>query len=225
MVEAQSKEEKINPQRRRPAEGSEQVQPLVRVGRFGNVLVRQQLAELSWKGSRAGRFGLSGPPTKKARKEENVKCIGGMRGPARAVQLIPGLRRVGLAAAAEFQSFVRLHPEALEVADHFCQKDFEGPAKELIVMWRRALRDVVGGKGKAEPLDFEQWPCPLEDDIWERWLLEAGDPEKSIGPWARQGVPLGIEVPIDAHGIFPKIEEERGDQAAPDVQEAFLSVF
>ena len=39
-----------------------------------------------------------GPPSKKARKEEeNVKCIGGMRGPARAVKLIPGLRRVGSA--------------------------------------------------------------------------------------------------------------------------------
>ena len=58
--------------------------------------------------------------------------------------------------------------------------------------WKRALRDLVFGKGKAEPRDFEQWSCPLEDDIWERWLLEAGDPEKSIGPWARQGVPLGI---------------------------------
>ena len=50
-------------------------------------------------------------------------------------------------------------------------------------------------------------------------------PRSPIGPWARQGVPLDIEVPIDAHGIFPKIEEERGDQAAPDVQEAFMSGF
>ena len=222
--ETLSKEWEIISQRRR-AEGGEQAQALVRVGRFGNVLVRQQLAELSWKGSRAGRFGLSGPPSKKARKEENVKCTGGMRGPARAVKLIPGLRRVGSAVAAEFQSFVKLHPEALEVADNFGQKDFEGSSKELVVKWKRALRDLVGGKGKAEPLNFEQWPCPLEDDIWERWLLKTGDPEKSIGPWARQGVPLGIEVPIDAHGIFPKIEEERGDQAAPDVQEAFMSGF
>ena len=69
-MEALSKEKKINSQRRRPAEGGEQLQPLVKVGRFGNVLLRQQLAELSWKGSWAGRFGLSGPPSKKARKEE-----------------------------------------------------------------------------------------------------------------------------------------------------------
>ena len=210
--------------RRGAAEGGEQAQPLVRVGRFGNVLVRQQLAELSWTGSRAGRFGLSEPPSKKALKvEENVKCIGDMRGPARAVKMIPGLWRVGSAVAAVFQSFAKMHPEALEVADNFGQKDFEGPSQELVVEWKRVLRDLVGGKGKAEPLDFVQWPCSLEDDIWERWLLVACDPEKSLEPWARQGVPLGIEVPIDVHGIFPKIEEERGDQAAPDVQEAFMS--
>ena len=53
----------------------------------------------------------------------------------------------------------------------------------------------------------------------------AGDPEKFIGPWARQGVPLGIEMPIVAHGILPKTEEKRGDQAAPDMQEAFMSGF
>ena len=42
------------------------VAPLVRVGRLGNALVWQQLAKLSWRGSRAGRFGLSVPSSKKA---------------------------------------------------------------------------------------------------------------------------------------------------------------
>ena len=63
---------------------------------FGNVSVLQQLVELLWKGSRAGRFGLLGPPPEKARKEEEiVEYIGGMRGLAMAVKLLPGLRRVG----------------------------------------------------------------------------------------------------------------------------------
>ena len=70
-----------------------------------------------------------------------------------------------------------------------------------------------------------QRPYILEDDIWKRWMLEAGDSGKSSGPWARQGVPLGEEVPIDARGSPPKRWEERGDQAAPDVQEAFMSGF
>ena len=47
VAEALWLEDKFNSQEGRPAEGSEPVQPLVRVGRFGNVLVRQQLAELS----------------------------------------------------------------------------------------------------------------------------------------------------------------------------------
>ena len=35
----------------------------------------------------------------------------------------------------------------------------------------------------------------------------------------------GIEVPMGAHGIFPKFKEEIGDTAAPDVREAFFSGF
>ena len=67
---------------RRPAEGCEQTQPRVRIDRFGNMLVRQQLAELTRKGSRVGRFGPFGPPSEKARKEEeeNVKYVGACRG-------------------------------------------------------------------------------------------------------------------------------------------------
>ena len=41
---ALSKEWEIISQRRRPAEAGERAQPLVRVGRFSNVLVQQQLA-------------------------------------------------------------------------------------------------------------------------------------------------------------------------------------
>ena len=52
-----------------------------------------------------------------------------------------------------------------------------------------------------------------------RWRLEVCDPEKSIGP-------LGIAVPINAHGIFPIVEvQERGYQKEPAVQEVFLSGY
>ena len=121
------------------------------------------------------------------------------------VKLIPGLRRVGSTVTAEFRPRVKLHPEALEVADNFGQKNFEGPSQRLVVKWQR--------------------PYSLEDDIWKRWMLEAGDSGKSSGPWARQGVPVGEEVPIEARGSPPKRGEERGDQAAPDVQEAFMSGY
>ena len=72
---ATSRTSRSSARRRRPVEGGEQAQLLVRVGRFGNGLVRQQLAELSWRAS-----GLAGPDCRV-------------------------LRRVGSAGAAEFQSF------------------------------------------------------------------------------------------------------------------------
>ena len=116
-VEALSKEGKIISQRRRPAEGGEQVQPLVRVGRFGSVLVRQQLAELSWKGSRAGRFGLSGLPWGHAWASQ-----GGQVDPRPAARRLGGGSRVPV--------LCQVAPRSAEVADNFGQKDFEGPSQE-----------------------------------------------------------------------------------------------
>ena len=58
--------------------------------------------------------------------------------------------------------------------------------------------------------------CPLKDDIWDEWLRAAG-PVRSIGTWERRGVPLGIEVPIESHGVFSGMEEE---YTARDVEEA-----
>ena len=104
-VEAQSLEEKFNSQGGRPAEGSEQVQPLVSVGRFGNVLVRQQLAELSWKGSRgwqvravgtADQEGPEGGGERQVHRGHARSSQGGPVGPRLAARRLDGDGRVSV---------------------------------------------------------------------------------------------------------------------------------
>ena len=195
--ETLSKEWEIISQRRRPGGGRRPGTTAGQSRKFRQRVGAAEACRVVVEGSRAGRFGLSGPPSKKEGGGERQVRRGACVGQPGAVKLIP----------AEFQSFVKLHPEALEVADNFGQNDFEGPSQELVGKWKRALRDLVGGKGKTEPLDFEQWPCPLEDDIWERWLLEAGDPEKSIGAVGAPRCPAGHG---SAHRCARHLSEDRG---------------
>ena len=104
------------------------------------------------------------------------------------------------------------------VGRRFGGKDYAGPPDELVDDWRRALRDLLGGQGKSQQQDLGQWPWPLEEDIWDRWLELAEDPEKCISKWARDGVPLGVEVSIDSCGISPEIDDQRDDYEATTVE-------
>ena len=98
--ETLSKEWEIISQRRRPAEGGEQAQPLVRVGRFGNVLVRQQLAELLWKGSRVRAIGAAvqegpeGGGERQVRRGHAWASQGGQVDPRLAARRLGGGSRV-----------------------------------------------------------------------------------------------------------------------------------
>ena len=90
-------------------------------------------------------------------------------------------------------------PKAREVAAQFGQKEFPGPPSETVDRWRACLQHLLSAGGRSQPADITQWPCPLEDNIWDEWLRAAGDLEKSIGTSARRGVPLGIEVRLSQH--------------------------
>ena len=49
----------------------------------------------------------------------------------------------------------------------------------------------------------------MEDDIWDEWPRAARDPEKSVGAGRVKVFLLAIEVPVEFHGVFPSIDEER----------------
>lgn len=62
---------------------------------------------------------------------------------------------------------------------------------------------------------------PLQGALLDAWLNAAGDPEKSIGTWVCEGVPLGIERSIPSRGIFPGIDDEQCPLEAPCLGDAY----
>lgn len=189
-------------------------------------LVAAAPAEVTWRTRDCGNMARTGAETRKERREaENLKHIGGMRNPATAVGMVPGLGAVGLDIYRRFTEFASQHPEALAVADSLGTKDYEGPDATLVVAWADVLRKCVGAPGardrEARP-GRTRFQSPLDGALIDAWLRAAGDPEVSLGPWVTHGVPLGIEAPIPTHGVFPSVDDTPEPYGAPPLEEAFV---
>ena len=97
-----------------------------------------------------------------------------------------------------------------------CRRDRQGPHEDVrsrSAFWPEGVRvsstggelppqQLLGAGGSSEPTNFKQCRSSLEDDIW--WLRAAGDQKKSIGARARLQIPVGIEVPLECHGVLPQ---------------------
>ena len=175
-----------------PASGPEVQEGFVRVGNFGKSLVRKAPAEVQWQRAKRLKHGLPNIVYNKTRKEEDKRrFIGGMRGPARAVRLVPGLRLVGLGLRAAFRVFAANRPELAEVAADFGDKKFQGPSQEVGTAWRLKLREVLEASPPVPPEDYVEWPRPSEDGIWDAWLARVG-PGEIQGGVGSQRSPLGV---------------------------------
>lgn len=58
------------------------------------------------------------------------------------------------------------------------------------------------------PKEAVEFVSPLHAPLWDAWRVCSRDPEQFIGQWAREGVPLGMDMEIPESGIYPSVEAE-----------------
>ena len=79
-----------------------------------------------------------------------------------------------------------------------------------LAAWRDRLESLLG----VEPQDgvtlkeAVEFVSPLHAPLWDAWRVCSRDPEQFIGQWAREGVPLGMDMEIPESAIYPSVEAE-----------------
>ena len=152
------------------------------------------------------------PTAKEVREEENRNAVGGMRNPKRAVKRINGLLEVGADLREDWRSLVEDFPGVMETAKKYGTKKCE-IIPEALMEWKKHLNEYLEVEEVMGVMVKENWEfrSPLDANLWDAWHKTTNDPENCIGLWAREGAPLGMEVPIPTCGIFPAVEIDEAD--------------
>ncbi|CAK0898756.1 unnamed protein product [Prorocentrum cordatum] len=181
----------------------------------------------SAKGKGDGKTGKSAgeltAPRKLARELENTTFPGGMRNPARAVGLKPGLARAGAVARRAFEDFVADAPEALRIVHALGHQSCAGPPAGQVERLRMGLRRAFNIPEERVSAHDLGAPSPLQGALIQGWLRAANDPESQLQEWIEQGAPLGIERPIVPCGVFPPVEPATEFKHVLSLEEAVAS--
>ena len=180
----------------------------------GTTLDKGNLAEDSLPSS-------SAVPSKKQRKEtENRWAVGGCRNPTEAVRRLHMVRELGKKIRAAWETVYDCWADAREIAEKYGTSGAvfdEGVAK----IWKEILEDTCevrepDGIHLKENLEFKS---PLNASLWEGWQRTGKDPDNCIAMFAREGVPMGMEVDIpSSNGVFPEVGPD-GDRVDSSVTE------
>ena len=80
--------------------------------------------------------------------------------------------------------------------------------------WQHAKKNRLESLLGVEPQDgvtlkeAVEFVSPLHAPLWDAWRVCSRDPEQFVGQWAREGVPLGMDMEIPESGIYPSVEAE-----------------
>ncbi|CAK0845264.1 unnamed protein product [Prorocentrum cordatum] len=194
---------------------------LIRVGQWGNALVRRPTSAGAAAGQPAAQPALAevarpaptaaAPASRQERREqENHLCVGGLRSTAASVARLPRLCALGKEVAALYDDWVSEYPEAAAVVQRFGDKSYTGPGSDLVEVWRSRLREHLGAPPEGQTAHEWGRPSPLQAELLHAWLQAGGDPEICLRDWCQVGAPLGVEVPIPTCGIFPAVPAADG---------------
>ena len=138
-------------------------------------------------------------PTKRVRREAEADVyVGGLRNPARSLQLVPGWSKVGPLLQGVLVNFVRKHwAEFTPIIDSLGSEDPIEPSDERVHELRGELASALSIEfPQSEPEGLQAW-------LFKGLLEAAGDPESEVPKWLASFTPLGILEPIEPAGIFP----------------------
>ena len=167
----------------------------------------------SWRGDPSSRHGLLKATKAKQEETEQEVYVGGMRNPAVVVKGIPTMVNFGVRMRAAWESFAKKNPEALRVAEDYgtlqCRYN-----EEVLREWKAKLKMTLGARSAPTERKHENVPyrSPLDPELLAAWAERAGDPEKDVVRWVREGAPLGMSLEIPTCGIFPPaLDGDRGE--------------
>ena len=206
--------------------GAEQT-PMVRVGTWGNVLVRSDAVKYETEPISAAAPCVTAPTQKARRSQENADCIGGMRSPWKAVRRLPSLAAAGARVREALEAEVNADEGLIGIVDLLGKEVGEGSvergwingeARRLGGILLAALGD--GGAEAKKKEKGNKVGGPWNADLVEAFIDRAGDPEKDLVRWLREGCPAGVAKTISGCGIFPATD---GDAAADSKEKGRVS--
>ena len=76
----------------------------------------------------------------------------------------------------------------------------------------------MGSRPRAKLALKSKWAyvSPLQGELIEAWTRKGGDPDLAISEWVKEGTPLGVNMPIQCHGIFPAFDREQEEEWQAD---------
>ena len=171
---------------------------------------------LEWKGG-TGAYGMLKGSKAKTEDPARLDFLGGMRNPAEVVKGMPNGQALGEEVYKAWQAYVRKDKRALKAAETYgtpeCILD-----PNTVGSWRAELRRLTESKGKQSAVLKQKYEyrSPLVGDIVEAWTRKARDPDTPLTKWIADGVPLGINLPIEMTGVFPKAEKDQEAEIQTD---------
>ena len=145
------------------------------------------------------------PPASKVRRAtEAAAAIGGLRDPAISLSKLPALDQYGDSLNLVLAKVLDRDPTAEAVLAKVARSNCEGFSEATIVQSRRYLCMLVGCSW-GEDMDGVYNP---QARLLEALVRVSGDPDTSVPSWLAGSTPLGIELPIQTHGIFPTLTPE-----------------
>ena len=172
---------------------------------------------LEWKGGTGTYYGMLKGSKAKAEDPARLDFLGGMRNPAEVVKGMPNGQALGEEVYKAWQAFVGKDKRALKAAETYgtpeCTLD-----PHTVGSLRAELRRLTESKGKQAAVLKQKYEyrSPLVGDIVEAWTRKARDPDTPLIRWIADGVPLGINLPLEMTGVFPKAEKDQEAEIQTD---------
>ena len=154
---------------------------------------------------------------KEVKELEDKFYLGGMRNPRIAIDRSWKMKEAGRSIREAWNRFRRRCPEAVQLgADYGTERaTFD---EEVARAWKNeliVLLEAVVTQAREHDRDELQFKSPLDPKLWRAWADCSGDPDRWIGRWAEDGVPLGMAKDIpSSEGVFPP---SKGKDATEDV--------
>ena len=172
--------------------------------------------DLTWHGG-GKQHGMLGADRSRRGDPALLNFVGGMKDPAKVVAGMPAMQALGLRIMGAWDRFVKSNPEATKTAEAYgtdeCELD-----QRTVEEWRAQLRRLVGSRPRAKLALKSKWiyVSPMQGELIEAWTRKGGDPDLAIAEWVKEGTPLGINLPIQCHGIFPAFDREQEEEWQAD---------
>ena len=139
-------------------------------------------ADLRWRPGE-GKYGMLKEEKQKEKRLDQQGFVGGMKNPMEVVEGLPTLQNLGRRIWGAWERHCMNNPKVLKVGEQYGSEDCKLEG-HLVERWKEV----------------------------EAWCRRGGDPETEVHWWIKEGVPLGVNVPIKTCNVFPPALKEEAQR-------------